>query len=415
VRCLTPSPALDVVGVGLANGRAVLHNLRFDETVVSFNNAAGTGAADERFAASSINGGSSSIGGSARACTCISFRTGPGLPLMAAGGGAGVVSVWNLEERRLHALLRDAHDAPLLALHFFPGEPLLMSSGADNAIKQWVFDGADAAARLLRFRSGHSAPPSVVAHYAEGLRLLSAGADRAFRVFSSIQDQQSRELSQHHTARRAKRLRVREEEVKLPRITSLAAAEARERDWANVITAHEGDATAYTWRLAHFTLGEARLRPPPAALGGAPAAPATAVAVSPCGNFGVVGSASGRIDRYNMQSGIHRGAFCRRPLTARGAAAGGGAPLPAHAGAVVGVAVDGCNRLLVSLGASDGMLRVWDFKKQTLVSEVAVGCGATHLALHPGSNLAAVAGADLVVRLFDVEAARLVRRFIGHR
>lgn len=36
----------------------------------------------------------------------------------------------------------------------------------------------------------------------------------------------------------------------------------RERDWANVITAHEGDPSAYTWRLSHLTLGEHVLRPP---------------------------------------------------------------------------------------------------------------------------------------------------------
>jgi U3 small nucleolar RNA-associated protein 21 len=390
--------------------------------VAAFDNAAGAGAADERYGAGSSATAAAAAGGapSARACTCISFRTGPGLPLMAAGGGAGVVTVWNLGSRRLHALLRDAHDAPLLSLHFFPGEPLLMSSADDNSIKQWVFDGAEAAARLLRFRSGHSAPPSVVAHYAEGLRLLSAGADRAFRVFSSIQDQQSRELSQHHAARRAKRLKLREEEVKLPRITALAAAEARERDWANVITAHEGDGAAYTWRLAHFTLGEAKLRPPPGELGGRPAGAATAVAVSPCGNFGVVGGAAGRVDRYNMQSGLHRGSYCRRAPRGRQAAGQQKQPqqplvLPAHDGAVVGVAVDGCNRLLVTLGASDGAMRVWDFKKGSLVTEVAVGCGATHLALHPGSGLAAVAGTDLAVRLYDVEAGRLVRRFVGHR
>jgi hypothetical protein len=35
------------------------------------------------------------------------------------------------------------------------------------------------------------------------------------------------------------------------------------------------------------------------------------VAISSCGNFGLVGSASGRIDRYNMQSGAHRGAYTR--------------------------------------------------------------------------------------------------------
>ena len=41
---------------------------------------------------------------------------GAGVPLMAAGGGAGVVTVWNLEERRLATVIRDAHDAPLVPL-----------------------------------------------------------------------------------------------------------------------------------------------------------------------------------------------------------------------------------------------------------------------------------------------------------
>jgi hypothetical protein len=41
------------------------------------------------------------------------------------------------------------------------------------------------------------------------------------------------------------------------------ACTVRERDWANVITAHEGDPVAYVWRLEHFTLGEHELSPPP--------------------------------------------------------------------------------------------------------------------------------------------------------
>lgn len=49
-----------------------------------------------------------------------------------------MVALWNLEQRCLHHVVRDAHDAPLLGLHFFAGEPRLMSSGADNSIKQWV-------------------------------------------------------------------------------------------------------------------------------------------------------------------------------------------------------------------------------------------------------------------------------------
>ncbi len=95
---------------------------------------------------------------------------------MAAGGGAGAITVWDLEKRRLHTIIRDAHDAPITTLHFFPGEPRLMSAGADNAIKQWVFDAIDGTARLLRFRSGHAAPPTCLKYYGEaGTRLLSAG------------------------------------------------------------------------------------------------------------------------------------------------------------------------------------------------------------------------------------------------
>jgi hypothetical protein len=37
-------------------------------------------------------------------------------------GPAGVVTVWDLERRKLHAVVGDAHDAGVVALHFFAGE-----------------------------------------------------------------------------------------------------------------------------------------------------------------------------------------------------------------------------------------------------------------------------------------------------
>lgn len=400
VRCLASSPALDVVGVGLQDGRAVLHNLKFDELVVQFSNAAGVGL---RQAGGPAGTSTSSDSGDSGPCTCIAFRTGSGVPLMAAGGVAGSITLWHLEERRLHSVLASAHDKHLVSLHFMAGEPLLMSAAADNSIKHWVFDGADDAARLLRFRSGHSAPPTVVMHYSQGERLLSAGRDRAFRMFSAVQDQQSRELSQKHAARRAKRLKLMEADVKLPRVVDLDANDVRERDWCNVLTAHEGSPAAYTWRLAHFVLGEHKLQPPTTGGSATPAAAVTAVCLSPCGNFGVTGSAAGRLDRFNMQSGLHRGEYCRRQEQK---------VLPAHSSAVRGVAVHSGNRWLVSAGG-DAMVRVWDFRKCTLLREVCVGAPVTHLALH--GCLAALACDDLVLRVVDVEAGALVRRFSGHR
>ena len=96
--------------------------------------------------------------------------------------------------------------------------------------------------------------------------------------------------------------------------------QVREKDWCNVITAHHGDSAAYTWRLQNFTLGEHVLKPPKSKKRKADKypepeeqsqAPVTAVGMSQCGNYGLVGRASGAVDRYNMQSGIHRGSYTR--------------------------------------------------------------------------------------------------------
>lgn len=58
-----------------------------------------------------------------------------GQPLLASGGSSGVISIWNLEKRRLHSVIREAHDGSIVSLHFFANEPVLMSSAADNSIK----------------------------------------------------------------------------------------------------------------------------------------------------------------------------------------------------------------------------------------------------------------------------------------
>lgn len=62
-----------------------------------------------------------------------------GQPLLASGGSSGVISIWNLEKRRLHSVIREAHDGSIVSLHFFANEPILMSSAADNSIKVRAF------------------------------------------------------------------------------------------------------------------------------------------------------------------------------------------------------------------------------------------------------------------------------------
>jgi hypothetical protein len=92
VRCVAPSPALDVVAFGLADGRVVVHNIRFDETVATFTHDPAGGAV-----------------------TAAAFRTGPGPAVLVCGGVSGALSVWDLAAKRLQTVIKEAHDAPVRA------------------------------------------------------------------------------------------------------------------------------------------------------------------------------------------------------------------------------------------------------------------------------------------------------------
>lgn len=273
-----------------------------------------------------------------------------------------------------------------------------MSSSADNSVKMWIFDTSDGDPRLLRFRSGHSAPPLCIKFYANGRHVLSAGQDRAFRLFSIVQDQQSRELSQRHVSKRAKKLKLKEEEIKLKPVIAFDVAEIRERDWCNVVTCHKDTSQAYVWRLQNFVLGEHILTPSPENQ-----APVKACAISACGNFAVLGTAGGWIERFNLQSGISRGSYID---VSEGKNCG-------HNGEIIGLACDSTNTVMVSAGFH-GDVKVWDFKGRELKSRWEIGCSLVKIVYHRSNGLLATIADDLVIRLFDVIALRLVRKFEGH-
>ncbi|XP_028760737.1 WD repeat-containing protein 36 isoform X2 [Neltuma alba] len=367
------SPALDVVAVGCADGRIHVHNLRYDEELFTFTH---------------------STRGSA---TALSFST-DGQPLLASGGSSGVVNIWNLEKKRLQSVIKEAHDGSITSLHFFPKEPVLMSSSEDNSIKMWIFDTSDGDPRLLRFRSGHSAPPLCIKFYANGRHILSAGQDRAFRLFSIVQDQQSRELSQRHVSKRAKKLKMKEEDIKLKPVIAFDCAEIRERDWCNVVTCHMDTTQAYVWRLQNFVLGEHILKPCPQN-----PTPVKACAISACGNFALLGTACGWIERFNLQSGISRGAYVdiSEPKNC------------AHDSEVVGVACDSTNTLLISAGYH-GDIKVWDFKGRQFKSRWGIGRPIVKINYHRYNGLLAAVVDDYTIQLFDVVNLKLVRKFEGH-
>lgn len=58
-----------------------------------------------------------------------------GPPILASGSPQGHIAFWDLERRQLVAQQRHAHGTAVAAATFLHGEPLLVTNGADNAIK----------------------------------------------------------------------------------------------------------------------------------------------------------------------------------------------------------------------------------------------------------------------------------------
>lgn len=65
-----------------------------------------------------------------------------------------------------------------------------------------------------------------------------------------------------------------------------------------------------------------------------------ACAISACGNFAILGTESGWIERFNLQSGISRGSYIDDSESQR----------CAHDGEVVGIACDATNSIMISAG-----------------------------------------------------------------
>ncbi|POM64424.1 Hypothetical protein PHPALM_20045 [Phytophthora palmivora] len=448
---LHPDTYLNKILVGSEQGALQLWNIRKMKCIYEFKGWGSAVTALEQSPAVDVDFRQEQQSG----ITTMSFRTDAGAsttPLVVSGSRSGDIAVWNLQTKRLESVITAAHDGAVVSLQFLANEPLLLSSGTDNSIKLWIFDHLNGGtARLLKSREGHRAPPTRIRYYgnntlatmadgADGTccQILSAGQDRAFRVFHTAREQQSREMSQGPVLKKARSLNVRIEDLKLPPIVQFASMETRARDWANVITCHENEIAAYVWRFEHRAIGKKVLRqfdPSNRVPSGSAEdlrrkkTQATSVAISSCGNYALVGSLGGSIYRYNMQSGEKRGSFpvaatpkakIIRSLVLPGTDLSAlqddesdKTAADAHNGPVSAVAVDALNETLVSAGI-DGKLKFWGFKKHELRYEIDVGSPISQMELHRDSNLLCVACDDQVLRLYDVTTHKLVRRFAGH-
>jgi U3 small nucleolar RNA-associated protein 21 len=489
VTCLQQSPACDVLGIGFSNGDIHLMNLKLDVVLFSFRQEGG-------------------------AVTSLSFRTDVAaekFPFMASGSEDGRIHIWNLGsrtskadvlesldlnddaddgkpksalERKLEYTLENAHLRSVSKVEFLHGEPILVSSSGDNSLKIWIFDSPEGSTRLLKSREGHSGYPMRIRYYggvtnasarenADGMscEMVSCGSDSTMRLFNTALESQNREMSQQPIL---KKIGYQRRNERLPMTIGYDFSETRERDWGNLVSIHKNHSNAYVWRFRHRVVTDLVLRQTHWPTNNMRTTidrntHATAVALTPCGNYCLVGYRGGFIHMYNLQSGNSKGSFPEsgeenlgireRVVKARRATPGnvlnivknvvnegkGGAAgslkmdtdtdtgtgddkigtseggiheadrdVYGHTQEVTGVFVDIASTVVVSCGL-DGEVIFWDFQSRVLSSHVCHGVPHVRMVGFADAGFVAVAGQDRTVRVFDIAAQKMVRCFpAGH-
>ncbi|KAG8930201.1 hypothetical protein FRC02_004503, partial [Tulasnella sp. 418] len=393
ITALVQSPAIDVVGIALSSGEVSIYDIKTDERLLRVH----------------MEGGG---------VTSISFRA-DGEPVFASASSSGHIALWDLNKggRLLH-VVRGAHDGSIASVQWIPGQPILISSGADNSIKQWLFDSPTAAPRLLKYRSGHHAPPHLIRYYGDdGKQILTAARDRALRCTSVVRDSRSFELSQGPLAKKATSLAIPITNLKFPPVTSISFSNTRSKDWDDVLTTHADESFGRTWFVQDKKCGKwtLHLTEPPAEKGKKRVASngvgvAKVSAVTSCGNFGLVGSSTGIIQMWNMQSGLLRKTFTLGPPPADNLRRSHSLKVRP----VTGLVTDALNRLVIA-STLDGTLSFFDFHSTKLEHTVTLPSGVVSILLQRDNGLLATICDDLKIRIVDIETRRVVREFSGFK
>ncbi|KIK30971.1 hypothetical protein PISMIDRAFT_127201 [Pisolithus microcarpus 441] len=386
---LAQSPAIDVVGVGSMSGEISVYDIR----------------ADERLMRMYMEGGG---------VRALCFRS-DGNPVLASVSSLGHLALWDLNSggRLLH-LVRGAHDGGITSAEWVPGQPVLITSGEDNSVKQWLFDSPTAAPRLLKLRAGHHAPPHLIRYYGEdGKQLLTASADRSLRYTSVVRDSRSFELSQGSLARKAITLSKSLSSLKFPPVTSISFSTTRSKDWDDVLTAHVDEPLVRSWSVLNKRLGEHTWNYHESSRRNTRSGSVKCVCVTECGNFGIAGSSTGEILMWNMQSGIKRKTFKLARPCLQNATEIPKAKVETKKGdrVITGLATDALNRVVIA-STQDGTIDFFDFHTTKLQHTLTLSAPVSSINLHRSSGLLAATCDDMTVRVIDIETKRVVRELV---
>jgi len=464
VTAIEPTPALSLVAIAYESGPLLIHDVRTDQIVLQLSASSGVPVNSISFRTDGTGAGED--GQQSGVMATASTNSGD-ITLWDLNNGGRKSGV--LRSAHDHSLAEMS--GGVSKVEFLPGQAIIVSSGLDNSLKTWIFDHTPFSPipRILHQRGGHGAPVTKLEFLPTasdgsddtGKWLMSASRDCTLWGWSLRRDGQSTELSQGAVRSKAKKQgllsgqnRDAIHDLKCPPIIAMGCSLNRDggigavpgklpvwqtpgstkgkkvdaevaamTGWESVVTAHEADNKARTWFWGRKRAGRW-------ALPTSDSSNVSSVAISPCGTFALVGSEKGGIDMFNLQSGLHRQRFPARltPIQAKQLKldilkhglqeekAEDGKKVfyrgqGKHTSAVVGLAVDALNGVVVSAGA-DGKVKFWDFTNGLLKHQIdwaETAGGIRSMQFLRESDLAAFACTDGCIRVVDISTYKLIR------
>lgn len=447
ITCIAAAPAVSLLAVAHADGSLKILDVETEEAVIEFEYS----KEDNPVTAISFRSDGQGAGQDGRSDGVMAT----------ASNGSGDITLWDLNKSgKVVGVLRNAHDTSssstvsgITGIEFLAGQPVIISSGLDNALKSWVFDHVpfSTVPRILHARSGHAStisnlkflPAATDGSESSGKWLLSAGNDRSLWGFSLRKDGQSTELSQGSVKHKAQKIGVtvsnasNVEDFKCPPITGIAcslnrdggmgavsgpvwtnpsstnAEEASTTGWESVVTSHQNDRYARTWFWGRKKAGRW-------AFESGDRKNVTSVAITACGTFALVGSAGGSLDMFNLQSGGHRQRFppklkagqAKQLKLGQMSAEQVAKFQRGHSDAITGIVVDSMNQTVVS-ASLDNRVIFWEFITGYQQGYLELDGSPVAMRYNPVSGLLSIACDDLCIRVVDIEARRIVRELWG--
>ncbi|KAL7072309.1 hypothetical protein ACQ4LE_008436 [Meloidogyne hapla] len=380
INVLEQSPVIDVVGIGMSNGKILLKNIKFDTLICSFRQ---TGK-----------------------ITALAFRT-DGVDTLASANSEGSIAIWDLNERILLGQLTQAHQSSITWLNFLLGQSFLLSAGEDNKLVKWVFRNENSLPEVQNCLQGHSEPATTLKFFDDDL-LVSASKDGHVRQFDSVRTALCKDFGLAREVRRGDIGKDRFIDVTLEPILQMELSFGREAVWDNAVCRHANSPLVSTWstrlkKRGRHLLYHERFSNDPKLLN----AFASAICLSNCGNFVLIGYSSGHVDVFNMQSGKYKFSLESKKslenLTKN--------DNRAHESLVAGIALDILNRNVVT-GSADGKIYFWKFGHPAILRSIMKVAAAVHLfRLDLLNSLLAVGLANGEVGVVDILCRKLARRF----